>query len=291
MFRTILVPTDGSKVARTAAEAAVTIAARFEATIEAIHVVELGTLPYDARDEWAGAIAGVGEDALEEIATMADEAGVDAKTTSLESHAPTHEVLTEYADDYGCDLLVMGTRGRAGLDRLVLGSVTERTLRRSSAPVLTVHQDTTLPPTLALEDVLVPTDGSDSADAAVQRGIELASETGARLHLLTLVDTSKPWHRATRAKMLQALDDAGRDVLDEAILRAEASEVDTIEGAVGNGKPETAILEYANEHDVDLVVMGTHGRSGVNRWLLGSVTEHVVRAAEIPVLSVRAVES
>ena len=290
MFDRILVPVDGSDVAHNAAENAIRVAARFDATLDVVHVLELGALPPGVDDDDADEFAHVGETALDDVATMAAEAGVDAVTTLLDSPDPTHEAIVEYATDQGVDLVVLGTHGRTGLDRVVLGSVTERTLRESDVPVLSVHADDGLPETLAVDDVLVPTDGSQSADAALALAIDLAAETGATLHLLTLVDTSRPWAEVADDAVIEAIDDAGKEILDNAILRAEAADVDTIEGSVGRGDPETAILDYAADHGVDLVAMGTHGRTGVNRYLLGSVTEHVVRLADVPVLSVRAVE-
>ena len=291
MFDRILLPTDGGDVARNAADSAVRLAARFDATVHVLHVLELGELPPGVEDADADEFAHVGETAIDEITSAAGDAGVETDTDVVESHGPTHEVIVEFATEHGADLVVMGTHGRSGLDRIVLGSVTERTLRESDVPVLTVHEGGGLPADRDLENVLVPIDGSQSADAALALGIDLAAETGATLHLITLIDTSKPWHRAASGETLGDIDELGKDVLDNALLRAEAADVSTIEGSVGRGKPETAILEYAADHDADCIVMGTHGRSGLNRYLLGSVTEHVVRTADAPVLSVRAVEN
>ena len=287
MFDRILVPTDGSAIARNAAESAIRLATRFDATVHALYVLGLDELPPGADVDGTDALATVGERAVDEITEMASEAGVDVDAEIVESSGPVHEAIIDNASDHDSDLIVMGTHSRTGLDRLVLGSVTERTLRESDVPVLTVHEGDGIPENLALDDVLVPTDGSRSADAAVARGIDLAAETDATLHLITLVDTSKPW---TAVVDEGALDGAGKEILDNAILRAEAADVDVIEGSVGRGDPETAIRDYVTDHDIDLVVMGTHGRTGLNRYLLGSVTEHVVRTAEAPVLSVRAVE-
>jgi nucleotide-binding universal stress UspA family protein len=289
MLDRILVPTDGSEVARDAAESAIAVAARFDATVRVLHVLELGELPPGLDDADADEFTHFGEDALGAIADLADHAGVAVETDIVESKGPTHEAIVAYADSHDADLVVMATHSRRGLDRLVLGSVTERTLRKSAVPVLTIHEGDRLPADLALDGILVPTDGSDCADVAVAYGIDLASATGATLHLVALADTSKPWNRLPAADEVDALDILGRDVLDDAILRAEATDIGTIEGCVGRGSPETAIVDYARDHDIDLVVMGTHGRSGLDRYLLGSVTEHVVRTAPVPVLSVRAV--
>ncbi|MFB6312157.1 MAG: universal stress protein, partial [Salinirussus sp.] len=85
---------------------------------------------------------------------------------------------------------------------------------------------------------------------------------------------------------LEALETAGEHAIEEVISQAKAADVETIEGSVARGIPAQAILDYIDQYDIDLVVMGTHGRSGLDRMLLGSVTEKVLRQAAIPVLAV-----
>ncbi|MFB6195603.1 MAG: universal stress protein [Haloplanus sp.] len=135
------------------------------------------------------------------------------------------------------------------------------------------------------DDILVPTDGSEGTADAIDHAIDIATTYDAALHALYVVDTAAPGE-ATTAAVLDALEEAGRDALDELVERAEAAGVETIEGTVGRGTPHRAILEYVDRNDIDLVVMGTHGRTGLDRYLIGSVTERVVRLADVPVLTV-----
>jgi nucleotide-binding universal stress UspA family protein len=133
-------------------------------------------------------------------------------------------------------------------------------------------------------DVLVPTDGSDGADEATERAVDLATTYDAAIHALYVVDTNVG---GEGVGALGALEAAGRKAVDDVIERAEAAGVETVEGTVGRGAPHRAILEYADEHGVDLIVMGTHGRTGLDRYLLGSVAEKIVRLSDAPVLTVR----
>lgn len=135
--------------------------------------------------------------------------------------------------------------------------------------------------------VLVPTDGSDGTRDAVKHAISHAERYDAALHVLYVVDARVGIGReSTPETILADLDEAGQEAIDDVIAQAEAAAVGTIEGSVARGDPHRAILDYTDREDIDLVVMGTHGRTGLDHYLLGSVTEKVVRLAEVPVLTV-----
>ncbi len=134
--------------------------------------------------------------------------------------------------------------------------------------------------------ILVPTDGSEGTHAAVEHAIGLATTFDAALHTLYVVDTTVGID-ASVPGTIDALEEAGERAIDEVIRQAEAGGVETIEGAIAQGSPHQAILEYIDRKAIDLVVMGTHGRTGLDRYLLGSVTERVVRLSDAPVLTVR----
>lgn len=140
------------------------------------------------------------------------------------------------------------------------------------------------------ERILIPTDGSDEVESAAELAIDLAEIHDATLHVLFIVD--QPTAVAGTAEgfsglgnLLDALEEEGHEATDAIAARARDSEIET-ETAVRQGNPHDDILTYAEEEAVDLIVMGTHGRTGVKRALLGSVTETVVRHAETPVLTV-----
>ncbi|WP_327053594.1 universal stress protein [Halomicrococcus gelatinilyticus] len=137
------------------------------------------------------------------------------------------------------------------------------------------------------EEILVPTDGSEGSRRAVEEAAELAAAFDAVLHVLYVVDTRALPMDVDTGEILGELETEGKQAIDDVVDAAHDAGVGTTEAVVGRGTPHRAILDYSDQHDVDLVVMGTHGRTGVGRFLLGSVTEKVVRASDVPVLTVR----
>ncbi|WP_010612444.1 universal stress protein, partial [Halococcus hamelinensis] len=107
------------------------------------------------------------------------------------------------------------------------------------------------------------------------------------LHVIHVVDLHPPYTEVDLERLYAAFEKAGQEAIDEAVDQAEAAGVCSIEATILEGSPAIAILEYADKHDIDLIVMGTHGRRGIRRYLIGSVAERVVRLASVPVLTVR----
>jgi len=138
--------------------------------------------------------------------------------------------------------------------------------------------------------VLLPTDGSAGARRAEETAIELAEIHDATIHVLYIVDQPTSVSGTGEGvpgldNLLDALEQEGEEATDDVAARAEDRGIETT-SAVRRGNPHEDILTYAEEHDIDVIVMGTHGRTGVKRALLGSVTEDVVRHSESPVLTV-----
>jgi nucleotide-binding universal stress UspA family protein len=134
--------------------------------------------------------------------------------------------------------------------------------------------------------ILLPTDGSDAGTRAVDQALGLAAETGATLHLLFVLEEIPYAPETMDDAVGSELREIGEATLETVRERADGAGVEVVE-ALREGAPHSTILEYAAEEDADVIVMGTHGRSGLDRYLLGSVTERVVRTADIPVLTVR----
>lgn len=138
--------------------------------------------------------------------------------------------------------------------------------------------------------ILIPTDGSDAAMSAIRTAIDIAETYGATLHVLFIVEPPSSIASAGEGfagldSLLDELEQAGHEITDSVAAQAADSDVETVT-AVRRGTPRDDILTYATQHEIDLIVMGTHGRTGVKRALLGSVTEAVVRHAEMAVLTV-----
>lgn len=138
------------------------------------------------------------------------------------------------------------------------------------------------------DNILLPTDGSDGTDRIVEHAIHIARENDATLHVLHVVNTSVVPLDAHSRAIYDEMEAAGRSSVDQICDRAVDAGVHAI-ADLRHGTPHSEILDYAQEHDIDLIVLGTHGRGGVSRALLGSVAERVVRLSEAPVLTVRTV--
>ncbi|MFC7166369.1 universal stress protein [Halospeciosus flavus] len=139
------------------------------------------------------------------------------------------------------------------------------------------------------DTILVPVDGSAPSNAAVDEAVELAGAFGATVHFLFVVDVEGFALDEHAGSLVEQLHRQGEHAVEEARETAERQDV-TAFGEVREGVPHRTIVRYAEEIDADVVVMGTHGRKGFRHFLLGSVTERVVREAPVPVLTVRAPE-
>lgn len=289
-YDSILVPTDGSDHAERATQHALSLASTFDATVHALGVVDVERLagPFDAGGVDQSFIERHRERARADIAHVENQwAHPDRYRGEVREGTP-ESVISDYITDHDIDLVAMGTRGRTGIRRLVLGSVAEHVLRTSPVPTLTTRKTDDTPPTLPYRNILVPTDGSDCASDAVDDALALAGATDATLHVVTVVNTAAYAHAPEAvppADFIETLERSGDELTQEVAARVEQAGVD-VETNVLEGRASERILSYAADHDIDAVVMGTHGRSGLDRFLLGSTTERVIRQSERPVVAV-----
>ncbi|WP_135822134.1 universal stress protein [Halostella litorea] len=137
--------------------------------------------------------------------------------------------------------------------------------------------------------ILLPTDGSDGSHRAIEHAVAVADEVGATIHALFVVDTAEYQAVEGTATAVEAVETSGNRALDSVREVADRADVD-VETELRYGTPNDEILAAAVEADADAIVMGTHGRTGIDRILLGSVTERVVREATVPVITVRMVD-
>ncbi|MFU8867279.1 universal stress protein [Natronococcus sp.] len=271
----ILVATDGSDIAATAAAQGLEIAERLQATVHAVSVVDRA----DADDE---SVHERHQEFVERVERDCRDRGLDVET-SVRSGRPGRELL-EYADERDVGLIVMGTHGRTGLKRWLMGSVAIAVVREAGCPVLTVNA-TAAAPFEEIDDVLIATDGRPGVDTAVDQGLELATAYGSRVHSLYVVNDV---HSHTSV-VLEAFEELGERSTSKIAERAGERGLET-ERALERGIPHREIVAYADERDVDLVVVGTESRSGLDRVVAGSVSQRVIGTAPVPVLSVRTLE-
>ena len=136
--------------------------------------------------------------------------------------------------------------------------------------------------------MLVPTDGSRCATAALELGVDAANAEGAALHILSVVDVASLGVDVRTDIQTKALEESADEIVARASEFAEEASVESVSGAVEFGSSIYGeILTYVEEHEVDLVVVGTHGRTGFDRYVLGSVAEKLVRTSPVPVMTVR----
>lgn len=293
MYDTIVIPADGSEHSTRAAEHGLALARHYGSTVHAINVVDVqraaGLFSAGGIDEaFVDKVEAAGREAVRAIEKTANDSD-DIRSAVVQGSpwkAPSAGIL-EYATDHDAELIVMGTHGRTGLNRTLVGSVTEQVVRSSSIPVLTVRA-TDRATTSEYDEILVPTDGSDASEEAVEQGVAAAASHGAKVRLLHVVDVGIEMSASglgnIAEQMTEMLDKEARNILDTAEGRAEEAGVE-YERVVLEGFPDEAIVDYSMKHTVDLIVMGITGRSGIKEKLLGGTTNHVLQSVDAPVLT------
>jgi|AntDeeMinimDraft_6_1070357.scaffolds.fasta_scaffold01848_5 nucleotide-binding universal stress UspA family protein len=133
--------------------------------------------------------------------------------------------------------------------------------------------------------IFLPTDGSEHAEVALEHAIDLAQKYDAQLHVLYVVDVRANSGFNMWPDMLEELQAVGKEVTQEIADKAEKSGIEVIT-EVKTGIPYKEINTYIRENDIDLITMGTRGKTGLDRILLGSVTEKIIRTSQVPVLTV-----
>jgi nucleotide-binding universal stress UspA family protein len=280
--------TDFSKPARRAYVYALQLAARLERRLVLLHVVKAPP----GVEAWSlGARRSIGSmktKALLELGRMV-RLGKDQDVSTdhrLVVGIP-QDAIVKVAGEARADFIVMGTHGRTGWNRLRLGSIAQEVLRKASCPVLTVrealdaHVNRRRP---TWNRFLVAVDFSPSSKAAVRVGVMLATQLDANIRLMHAIQESGD------SGLMQADDRACHEA--DRRLRSLAAAVQSnrvvSESLVAQGSPAEVILDQAKRMKADLIVVGTNGRRGVKRLVLGSVAESVVRSAGCPVLVVKA---
>jgi len=214
-------------------------------------------------------------------------AGLDLKVCAGD---PWREIVAE-ADALPADLIVMGTHGRTGFEHMLLGSVTEKVLRRAGCPVLTVGR--VLPRTGGLfRRILCAIDFSEHSEDTLQTALSLAQENEAEVTLLHVVDSlsGAPAGRLrARPEIGPLYPDLEAQILEQLreMTPAACRQWCEVKERVASGAPWRQILAVGEETGVDLVVMGAHGYGPIGRFFFGSTSSHVVRQAACPVLVVR----
>jgi nucleotide-binding universal stress UspA family protein len=293
----ILVPLDGSPAAEAVLPQVRRLLKRRDADVLAVRAVDF---PAGVAGDYGSLLHAFQRDAEKYVQGVEKRwAAEGARVRAIARPGAAADVILRVAQEERSTMIAMSTHGRTGLARWVFGSVAEKVLRASPIPVLAVRSfagagSPTPPEELPVRRILVPVDGSDEALAAIEPAAELAKLFGAQGVVATVeervpaspcggfvgeiaVPLQPPMPAAPPGRAGHARHAADR-------LAALGVPVVTLEVA---GDAASQILDLVRTASIDLVAMATHGRSGLSRWVFGSVTEKVLRAAPVPVLIVR----
>jgi len=289
MYRRILVAVDDSDVSRSAMAEAVRLARGLEARLCFAHAIDAVTANAYKRadlEEFLAPQVQAGRAILTQAAELAREAGIPWDTRLVEIHSMGRnrlaEAVAQEAETWGADLILVGTRGRRGVGRLLLGSVVEGLVRTGRQPVMVV------PPTVTASAdserpygrLFVAVDGTDAADRALREAISLAKALKSVLRAVFVADVDGPGDAAQRAE----------DVLEAAQVQAREAGVEaqtaTLRSTDQAKAVADALLEEAAAWPAQLILLGTHARNGLELLRLGSVTEAILPGSPAPVLVV-----
>jgi nucleotide-binding universal stress UspA family protein len=231
------------------------------------------------------------ENYLKRVAGELRELGYRLYTTVVDGDVATS--ICEVASAQDADLIAMTTHGRSGLQRWIMGSVADRIIRTTQKPVYLVRPGKEVLSGGAPQRILVPLDGSALAEAALAPALELTSNNDAELLLVQAVELPELWgEEFVSAETVAALPSLEEQetlarIYLEGIAASLRQDGRIVRIHVETGHPATVVASVAAAQTVDTIVMSTHGRSGLSRWVFGSVAEKVVRTVDCPVLLVR----
>jgi nucleotide-binding universal stress UspA family protein len=286
-LRKILCPVDFSQGATTALSIAVRLANENNAELVVAHVFQLPTplalgepmLPSEVRDS----VADDTKERLEMVLASARDLGAKRVTSMYVTGTPWVEIVDLLDHDATFDLVVMGTHGRTGVSRVLLGSVTEKVVRHAPCSVLTMRADATVG---SYTKILCPVDFSDASQTAMDMAAAMRGQT---ITLLHTIEISMPYGADPYpAVYLRDMKERAEEELErEAADLYRLAEV-PIRWELREGRAQYEITKLVeDDRTFDLVVIGSHGRTGLKRALIGSVAEAVVRHARCPVLVAR----
>jgi len=295
-FSHVLFPTDLSDASLRAAPFAAAIARWYDARLTVLHAVstfEPVTIPSEAGYQGVTVQPPTPEEVRREMSRAVPEEVLSGLNVRFEptSGNPVR-VIADRARADAVDLIVMGTHGRSGFDRLLTGSVTEKVLRKAPCPVLTIPPHV-VPPAEGrwFARILCAVDFSPASEAALRLALDLARQSNGAvtvLHALEWLEEEEPRANA-HFNVNEYRQYLRRDLQTrlESLLTNESREWCDIETMVTFGRAHREVLRVAHERGTDLIVVGAQGRGGMGLAFLGSATPPVVRDAACPVLVVR----
>jgi len=283
----LLLATDGSQFSEGAIREAIRLAKRCSSKLAVISVIETNPEYETIAPQLLEKSEKTAREHLESVKKQAKQEGVDIVTSILEGE-DSYNYIAEEAARTKSSMIIMGRRGRTGLKRLAMGSTTARVIGHAPCNVLVVPKAATV----AFKNIVVATDGSNYSAAAASEAIGIAKQNNSKLTVIAVVpaELATPTDIDVSMTQQELIADKEMRVAEKnakAVKEAAAQAGVAVQAFVMTGKPADAIIETAKEKSADLVVLGSHGRTGLERLLMGSVAERVIVLSDCAVLVVK----
>jgi nucleotide-binding universal stress UspA family protein len=300
MFQHLLVPLDGSRLAEAALPAAACLAEHLGASITLIHIIERD-VSGEIHGEHHLTTPDEACDYLEEVAGRAFPVGIHIEThVHTVGTADLPQSILDHVEELAPDLIVMCTHGASGLREFLFGSIAQQVVARGKTPVMLVRpHEKSAPGPFAVQRMLVPLDGDPAHAQGLPVAADLARRCGAELFLVFVVPTTGTLSgqeaatgRLLPSTMRAVLDIAQQDAAEYLAGQMTALQAIglTVKAAIRRGDPATAIVEAADAARADMIVLGTHGKAGMDAFWAGSIGPKISGRSKLPLLLVPVAE-
>ena len=289
-LKNILLATDGSESCEGAVKEAIYLAKSCVAKLSVIYVLETNPEFETEGLKFVEKMEHAAREHLEEIRTEAAAENVEIEAIVRRTDQP-YKAIIEEAAKMKSDVIIMGRRGRTGLAKMLMGSVAAKVIGYASCKVLVVPRFARI----SCKNIMAATDGSKYSVAATAEAVRIAKRCKSNLIIIAVVHTDALSSMSPDTGYTQSQQEV---IEKEELQRAERNisvvkeladkEGILAEGIIAEGRPHEAIVKAARDKNIDLIVVGSHGRTGISKFLMGSVTERVIGNAESAVLIVKA---
>lgn len=282
MYSKILVPLDGSSLSEQVLPHAQKLSQCFDAPVDFVCAVEIEEVP-------EAIVADAQQDCGKYLQRIADSSALELKPGCVVKPGIPAEVILDQAEAEEGTLIVMATHGYSGLQRWILGSVAHKVVQAATTPVLLIPAGAKSPEggMVEFERIIVPLDGSPAAEHILPYATALCKAFDSEIILLRAYIARFPGSTIRMHEVTQIVRDSAENYLQEKVRQLQSNGVEKVSYEVLHGIPAEQITDFALRTPNSLTAMCTHGRHGVGRWLLGSVTDAVIHSSEEPVLVIR----
>jgi nucleotide-binding universal stress UspA family protein len=287
----VLLATDGSKEAELAATTATDLANATNSELHVVHVGPFMPMLFSTMEDEPARMAREARKTLDDVAGRIEAAGGEVAQAHLKVGGASEEIVA-LAEELGAGLIVMGNRGRGGVRRALMGSVSESVVHHAHCPVLVVRGD----PVVFPAKILVATDGSKEAQLAATTAADLAQRTSSELHVVYVGHMPPVFYESPGAwaldpdlqkRMQGRAEEEARARLDEQVRRIREADSEVAGAYARLGRSDAEIVGLSEELGAGLIALGSRGLGPLRSALMGSVSDSVVRHAHCPVLVVR----